>query len=59
MAKSQSSRQGDNHGQLLSLLAGRSCPSCPEGELERDVYKDNEAVVCDSCGTPQAQVWSS
>ncbi|ADD06255.1 small CPxCG-related zinc finger protein [Natrialba magadii ATCC 43099] len=45
--------------QLLSLLEGRSCPACATGELECSQYKDNRAAVCDSCGTPQAQVWSS
>ncbi|WP_323171060.1 HVO_A0556 family zinc finger protein [Natrialba sp. PRR66] len=59
MAKSQSSQQNAAHGQLLSLLEGRPCPACTDGELERDRYKGNRAVVCDSCGTPQAQVWSS
>ncbi|WP_168927086.1 HVO_A0556 family zinc finger protein [Natronorubrum aibiense] len=57
MAKSQSSQAGSDEPRLLTLLAGRSCPYCDEGELERDVYKDNQAVVCDSCETPQAQLW--
>ncbi|WP_165874786.1 HVO_A0556 family zinc finger protein [Natrarchaeobius oligotrophus] len=55
MAKSQQS--GGQHGQLLAILEGRSCPSCDDGELERGTYKDNEAVICDDCGTPRAQVW--
>lgn len=56
MAKSESSRSGGTQ-QLLATLEGRSCPNCDDGELERDTYKDKQAVVCDSCGTPRAQVW--
>ncbi|WP_201294038.1 HVO_A0556 family zinc finger protein [Natronorubrum halalkaliphilum] len=57
MAKSQSSQTSGGDRQLLALLEGRSCSYCPDGELERDVYKDNQAVVCDSCDTPHAQLW--
>ncbi|SEW03641.1 HVO_A0556 family zinc finger protein [Natrinema salifodinae] len=56
MAKSESSQSG-GHRQLLAILEGRSCPNCPDGELERGTYKDNQAVLCNSCGTPQVQVW--
>ncbi|TYT61416.1 HVO_A0556 family zinc finger protein [Natrialba swarupiae] len=59
MAKSQQSQTDRQGRQLLSILEGRTCPACPDGELERATYKDNRAVVCDSCGTPQAQVWTS
>jgi hypothetical protein len=45
------------HRQLLSLLEGKPCPVCSDGELERGEYKDNSAAICDSCGAPQAQVW--
>ncbi len=55
MADSQVSRS--NGRELLSKLAGRPCPYCPDGELTRDVYKDNEAVVCNTCETPHVQVW--
>lgn len=55
MAESQVSRS--NGQELLSKLVGRSCPYCPSGELEQSVYKDNEAVVCDTCETPHVQVW--
>ncbi|MCW8173063.1 hypothetical protein D8S78_17075 [Natrialba swarupiae] len=58
MAKSQQS-QTDRQGRQLLDSGGRTCPACPDGELERATYKDNRAVVCDSCGTPQAQVWTS
>ncbi|MFD1563724.1 HVO_A0556 family zinc finger protein [Haloarchaeobius amylolyticus] len=58
MAKSKSSQSGGAQ-QLLAVLAGRSCPDCPDGELERATYKDKQAVVCDCCGTPRAQVWSA
>lgn len=43
--------------QVLDILEGRTCPTCPDGELVREVYKGNRAVVCDSCGTPKAQIW--
>ncbi|WP_049888642.1 HVO_A0556 family zinc finger protein [Natronococcus occultus] len=46
-----------NQRQLLAILAGRPCPVCSDGELERGEYKDNAAAICDECGTPQAQVW--
>ena len=58
MAHSQRTRSNDENGTLLAILEGRSCPLCSDGELERSIYKDNKAVVCDGCGTPQAQVWS-
>lgn len=44
---------------LLSRLEGDSCPYCTAGTLERDTYKDNVAVVCQSCGTPQVQLWDA
>ncbi|WP_306056347.1 HVO_A0556 family zinc finger protein [Natronococcus wangiae] len=55
MSKPQSS--ADHQRQLLVLLEGRSCPSCSDGKLERGEYKDNAAAICDSCGTPQVQMW--
>lgn len=58
MAKSESSRSGGSR-RLLAILEGRPCPDCDDGELERDSYKDKRAVVCDSCGTPRAQVWTA
>ncbi|MFC4543865.1 HVO_A0556 family zinc finger protein [Halosolutus amylolyticus] len=57
MAKSQSSQSGGQEAQLLSMLASRSCPHCPDGELEQGVYKDNRAIVCDTCETPRVQLW--
>lgn len=57
MAQSQSTSDRED-GQLLAILAGRPCPACDDGELERGTYKDKHAVVCESCGTPQAQVWT-
>ncbi|OVE84875.1 HVO_A0556 family zinc finger protein [Natronolimnobius baerhuensis] len=58
MAKSQSTTD-QTDSQLLAILEGRTCPSgsC-DGDLERGTYKDNQAVVCEDCGTPQAQVWT-
>ena len=43
--------------QLLGRLEGRDCPACTDGKLARAEYKGNEAVVCEECGTPRAQVW--
>ncbi|ELY58901.1 HVO_A0556 family zinc finger protein [Natronolimnohabitans innermongolicus] len=57
MAKSQSSPSDGADRQLLAALDGRPCSYCSAGTLERAVYKGNEAVVCDSCDTPQAQLW--
>ncbi|SDJ99771.1 HVO_A0556 family zinc finger protein [Natronorubrum texcoconense] len=57
MAKSQSSRTSDDDPKLLAILEGRPCPDCDDGELERGTYKENRAVVCDSCDTPRAQLW--
>ncbi|WP_121742134.1 HVO_A0556 family zinc finger protein [Natronorubrum halophilum] len=54
MAKSQ---PDSNDRRLLTLLEGQSCPYCADGELERGVYKDNRAMVCDSCETPHVQLW--
>ncbi len=42
---------------LVALLEGRACPSCSDGKLEKGRYKGNEAVICDSCETPRAQLW--
>ncbi|WP_222919932.1 HVO_A0556 family zinc finger protein [Natrinema sp. SYSU A 869] len=57
MAKSESS-DASGHQQLLTMLEGRSCHHCPDGELEQGRYKDKRALLCDSCGTPRVQVWS-
>lgn len=57
MAKSQSSATADGDPQLLAILEGRPCPYCSDGELERGVYKDKRAAVCDSCETPHVQLW--
>ena len=57
MAKSEPPQSGET-GQLLAVLAGRSCPDCADGELERGTYKGKHAVVCGQCGTPRVQVWT-
>lgn len=59
MARAQPSSEDADHGQLFGCLEGRSCPHCADGTLERDTYKGNRAIVCDGCGTPRAQVWST
>lgn len=43
--------------EILSRLAGTSCRHCTDGTLERDTYRDNAAVVCPDCDTPQVQFW--
>ncbi|WP_226005465.1 HVO_A0556 family zinc finger protein [Natrinema salinisoli] len=58
MAKSEPSKPSGKR-QLFAILEGRPCPDCAEGELERGRYKNNRAVVCDSCEMPQVQVWSA
>ena len=58
MTPAQPSAADADHGQLLGRLEGRVCPDCSDGTLEHGTYKDNRAIVCDSCGTPRAQVWS-
>lgn len=50
-------KAGRDGGKLFSLLAGRSCPECDGGELERGAYKGNRAVLCDTCEVPRVQVW--
>ncbi|ELY44315.1 HVO_A0556 family zinc finger protein [Natronorubrum sulfidifaciens] len=57
MAKSQSSRASRDEPRLLRLLEGRPCPYCAEGELTRDTYKENLAMVCANCETPHVQLW--
>lgn len=56
MSKPQST--AGQQRQLLAILEGQSCPVCADGELERGEYKDNKAVICDSCDMPQVQVWT-
>jgi len=42
---------------VLEALEGNMCTFCEAGVLLRDSYKGNQAVICDSCHTPGAQVW--
>lgn len=42
---------------VLVALEGSTCAFCEEGELLQSSFKGNDAVVCDVCGTPGAQVW--
>lgn len=42
---------------VLDLLEGKPCPDCENGTLVYDEFKGNHAVCCDTCGTPQAQIW--
>jgi len=41
----------------VALFVGLECPYCPDGELQRGTYKNNDAAICDGCGTPGVQVW--
>lgn len=43
---------------IIEHLEGEPCQHC-EGTLERSTYKDNDAVVCDGCGTPRAQLFGA
>lgn len=42
---------------VLVALVGDECSWCASGTLAREVFKGDEAVVCDDCGTPAARVW--
>ncbi|NHN60070.1 MULTISPECIES: HVO_A0556 family zinc finger protein [Halorussus] len=42
---------------LLAPLVGDGCAWCATGTLARDSFKGDDAVVCESCGTPAARVW--
>lgn len=42
---------------VLEALEGESCTFCDEGELVQGVYKGKNAVICESCETPTAQLW--
>ncbi|WP_277554141.1 HVO_A0556 family zinc finger protein [Halobaculum limi] len=43
---------------VLARLDGDDCtlPAC-DGTLDRQPFKQTDAVVCDECGTPQVRVW--
>ena len=43
---------------VLSVLEGTPCPTCDAGVLERGTYKDNQAIICDTCAVPRVQIWS-
>ena len=42
---------------LLATLVGDDCAWCATGELTRESFKGDDAVVCENCGTPAARVW--
>lgn len=44
---------------LLEYLEHSNCAFCSDGSLVRTAFKGNDAVVCDCCGTPAAQVWEA
>lgn len=50
----QQSQQSD----LTELLTGQDCKYCTNGTLRKGTYKGTDAVVCDYCDVPTAQVWS-
>ncbi|PGF17233.1 hypothetical protein CP556_14725 [Natrinema sp. CBA1119] len=37
----------------------RTTPQCAAGTFERDTYKDNVAIVCPACETPQVHLWDA
>ncbi|WP_265112572.1 HVO_A0556 family zinc finger protein [Halosolutus halophilus] len=43
---------------MLGSLEGAECTFCGDGELIRETYNGNDAVVCPECGVPSAQIWS-
>ncbi|HMB51354.1 HVO_A0556 family zinc finger protein [Natronoarchaeum rubrum] len=44
---------------VLRDLEGDECPWTEEcsGELQREEYKDTDALVCPDCDTPIVRVW--
>ncbi|NUB91486.1 hypothetical protein HTZ84_10705 [Haloterrigena sp. SYSU A558-1] len=42
---------------VVDALEGKRCTFCDEGELVQGVYKGKNAVICESCETPTAQLW--
>lgn len=42
---------------LLTALVGEDCRWCATGTLVREEFKDDDAAVCDDCGTPAVRVW--
>jgi len=44
---------------VLRKLEGDECPWTEDcsGELEREEYKDTDALVCPDCDTPIVRVW--
>ncbi|WP_345783334.1 HVO_A0556 family zinc finger protein [Natrialbaceae archaeon AArc-T1-2] len=42
---------------LLEYLEHSDCAFCSDGSLNQMMFDGNDAVVCDNCGTPAAQVW--
>ncbi|GGL68049.1 HVO_A0556 family zinc finger protein [Halocalculus aciditolerans] len=40
---------------LVGRLDGDDCAFCDDGTLVRGTYKDNDAVLCEACGTPTLQ----
>lgn len=41
---------------LLESFDDDDCTYC-DGDLVLGAYKDNDAIVCDDCGTPAVQLW--
>ena len=42
---------------VIDALEGADCSFCDDGTLVREEYKGKNAVVCESCDTPGAQLW--
>lgn len=53
----QRQESGSDLHPVIDALEGTDCSFCDGGELVQDSYKGNDAVVCDVCGTPGAQLW--
>ncbi|ELZ98175.1 hypothetical protein C440_02968 [Haloferax mucosum ATCC BAA-1512] len=41
---------------LLDSFDTDDCTYC-DGDLVVEDYKNNDAIVCDDCGTPAVQLW--
>ena len=42
---------------VINALEGNTCSYCDEGTLIYRTFKGNDAIVCNSCETPSAQLW--
>ena len=54
-AMSAEASVGNERDHVLSLLEGRSCQHCDDGELEKGFHKGYLAALCAECEVPQVR----